>query len=438
MESVFVEFQRLNGTTWFYLSLLLTIALYFRFTRFFSLRNLDLFLLFLIVPGLLAVKLTPREPENTANGDGWSLIQLGYLWLFAVTGLFLVRALGDLFLERRPRLEPNLNLAGLAFLAISLFGFLTYEVIQKEPDPQSRQGARVASSLWRGGIQDEIEPADPATILMMGPVVAVHGTVAERAEQNAPVTPSDVEIGVSRSTAILCQLLIVAALLLIGWRHFDSPATGMGLATLYLLLPITAIDVEKTNHLLPSLFLVWSVYFYKRPAIAGILMGLASTFVFPLFLLPAWTGFYWQRGARWFLMSFCLVAVTFFIGAWFFEPLWSFVVQQTTSLAWHAWENPEEPNLVGFWTKSTQVYRGPIFLLFLILVVGSAIWPKDKNLAELIALSVAIILSVQFWYNDRGGSYVLWYLPLLLLMIYRPNLADVRPPQHTAKGAATT
>jgi hypothetical protein len=272
---------------------------------------------------------------------------------------------------------------------------------------------------------------------MMGPVIAVHGTVAVRAEEDAPVTATDVEIGVSRSTAILCQLLIVTALLLIGWQHFGSPATGMGLATLYLLLPITAIDVEKTNHLLPSLFLVWAVYAYRRPWLSGVLIALASTFVFPLFLVPLWTGFYWRRGARWFLTSFVVATTLILLGAWNFEPLWSFMVEQTTSLAWHAWENPEAPTVVGFWTKATQVYRSPIFLLFMILVVVSAIWPKEKNLAELIALSVAIILGVQFWYNNGGGSYVLWYLPLLLLMIYRPNLVDFRPPDRLPKPAIT-
>jgi hypothetical protein len=45
----------------------------------------------------------------------------------------------------------------------------------------------------------------------------------------------------------------------------------------------------------------------------------------------------------------------------------------------------------------------------------------------LLALSTAILLGFQFWYADRGGAYVLWYLPLLLLLVFRPNLADRRP-----------
>jgi len=39
------------------------------------------------------------------------------------------------------------------------------------------------------------------------------------------------------------------------------------------------------------------------------------------------------------------------------------------------------------------------------------------------------VASIQFWYADQGGVYVLWYLPLLLLLVFRPNLADRRAPE---------
>ena len=45
-----------------------------------------------------------------------------------------------------------------------------------------------------------------------------------------------------------------------------------------------------------------------------------------------------------------------------------------------------------------------------------------------IALSAAVLIGVQFWHGDRGGVYVLWYLPLLLLMVFRPNLSAHEPP----------
>jgi hypothetical protein len=34
------------------------------------------------------------------------------------------------------------------------------------------------------------------------------------------------------------------------------------------------------------------------------------------------------------------------------------------------------------------------------------------------------MLATQFWLPNGGGLYMAWYLPLLLLTIFRPNLED--------------
>src|SRR5436309_14624812 len=54
--SIFLDFQLPNATTWFYFSLLLAVALFFKFTRFLSVRNWDVLTLFLLVPGLLLIQ----------------------------------------------------------------------------------------------------------------------------------------------------------------------------------------------------------------------------------------------------------------------------------------------------------------------------------------------------------------------------------------------
>src|SRR5437588_12610407 len=50
------DFNLPNATTWFYFSLLLAVALFFRFTRLLSMRNWDVITLFLVVPGLLLIQ----------------------------------------------------------------------------------------------------------------------------------------------------------------------------------------------------------------------------------------------------------------------------------------------------------------------------------------------------------------------------------------------
>ena len=77
METLLTDF-RLDRPTWFYLSLLLILSIYFRFGRFWSLRNLDLVLLLSLSPGLLMAEADRR---------------LGFVWLFGASAAILVRLL---------------------------------------------------------------------------------------------------------------------------------------------------------------------------------------------------------------------------------------------------------------------------------------------------------------------------------------------------------
>src|SRR5919108_4145626 len=85
---------------------------------------------------------------------------------------------------------------------------------------------------------------------------------------------------------------------------------------------------------------------------------------------------------------------------------------------------------LGFWEglESPLYYRLPVFIAYLALVVGTFFWPAPRDLAHVLALSAAVLIGIQFWYPDRGGIYVLWYLPFLLLLTFRPNLSGCQPP----------
>jgi hypothetical protein len=74
-----------------------------------------------------------------------------------------------------------------------------------------------------------------------------------------------------------------------------------------------------------------------------------------------------------------------------------------------------------------------VFIAYLAFVLGTLFWPVPKNLAQALALTTAALIGVQFWYADQGGVYVLWYLPLLLLLVFRPNLHDRRALTITAE-----
>jgi hypothetical protein len=61
MSEILFEYHKVNPTTWVYLSSLLTIGLYFKFSRVLSVRNLDLLGLIMLAPGLLVVELDCRK-----------------------------------------------------------------------------------------------------------------------------------------------------------------------------------------------------------------------------------------------------------------------------------------------------------------------------------------------------------------------------------------
>ena len=86
---------------------------------------------------------------------------------------------------------------------------------------------------------------------------------------------------------------------------------------------------------------------------------------------------------------------------------------------------PEAANFSGAWGKFWQpIYRYPIIAAQVGLSLSMAIWPAQKNLGTLIAYTAVLMLGTQFWHAHSGGLALAWYLPLLLLTIFRPNLED--------------
>ena len=80
----------------------------------------------------------------------------------------------------------------------------------------------------------------------------------------------------------------------------------------------------------------------------------------------------------------------------------------------------------GFWSFAIvdPVYRYPVLVALVAFCISLALWPAQKNLGTLLSCSAAVMLATQFWHPHGGGLYMAWYLPLVLLTIFRPNLED--------------
>lgn len=419
--SVFFEFNLPNAATWFYMSLFLAVGLFFKFGRLFSLRNWDLLALFLMVPGLLLLqegqselsRLGPPNGElsrDRAAESGHRLVFVGYVWLLAGSAYWLLRCLIDLPLSRRdPAPRPNLDVGGLAWFGAALLIGLTAVAFREQETATPGRVGRTPVAMERA--QDR--------------AAAVVSFAAGR-----PGRRGEARYWVGRSAALLCHAAVVAGLVLIGKLHFRDAALGVGAAALYLILPYTAYHVAQLHHVWPVTLVVWALACYRRPGLAGGLIGVTAGFsFFPLLLVPAWVGFYRGSGAWEFAKGFLFafgVSVGLTGAVLLYDGDFAAAVRFTLSLSdWQPWKIPDTPSI---WSGSHWAYRIPVFIAYSILLTLTALWPTPKNFGHLIALSAALLIGVQFWYADRGGVYVLWYQPLLILMVFRPNLAEVFAP----------
>jgi hypothetical protein len=432
MRDILFHYEKVNPTSWAYLSSLLVIALFFKFNRVFSIRNLDLVLLISIAPGLLLVKYgLENEAQANLHDNALAMERLGFLWLFIVHGLLMARLLFDSALVRRPLLDPNLNAAGLAFLGSSLLFFLMANVVTGKPDRDDLSPALPAAAMkaqQESGDTFATEgpgywllyllPRISTQTVIAGAGGAPPDSVQEQAAQQQRVLRATAKV-----MAILSHVLIVFGLVIVGARHFDNLTAGISAATMYLLLPYTALWTGRVEHALPASLLTWAIVWYRRPLVAGILIGLASgTVYYPIFLLPLWCSFYWERGVKRFLagvlVSIGALVLTLALTADDFERFFQHLSQM------FGVRTPLTDNLEGAWEFWNSWYRLPVLATFIILAISFVAWPVRKHLGTLISCTAALMVGAQFWHAHEGGIYVAWYLPLYLLTVHRPNLED--------------
>ena len=350
-----------------------------------------------------------RGPEDPRELQRW-----GFVYLFIVEALLLLRLLLDPLMVRRPLLDPNLTTGGLYFIGISLFIFMMANVVTSSPRVQAQQGPE----LGPGYAMMNLLPAIPTRPISDQPGGVIPPRVSE-------LTPQQLHLAkIAKTLAILAQFSIVVGIVLIGSRHFSNIRAGVGCSLLYLLLPYTAQMTGRVDHVLPAALLLWAVLCYRRPMVAGIFLGLAGGLVYyPLFLLPLWGSFYWRRGARKFGAGVAAMLLLLMIALSF---------DSSASLSDHLYRmfgllkpNRDPQEFRGLWALGwNPIWRLPVIVGFAILAAFFSIWPARKNLGTLMSSSAALMVAAQFWHGYGGGLYIAWFMPLLLLVIFRPNLQD--------------
>ncbi|MEO1524045.1 MAG: glycosyltransferase family 87 protein [Planctomycetota bacterium] len=357
---------------------------------------------------------TALDPDSAESAEEVSAKQLqknGFVLLFVVEMLILVRLMIDPMMNRRPLLDPNLKIGGLYFISICLFIFMMANVATSTP----------RTRVWQG---PELGPG--YALMHKLPTITTRPVSAALAGAE-PATEDELDLA-QKSRTLLAKILVIGAhlavvvgIVLIANRHFGNLHAGVGCATLYLILPYTAQMTGRVDHAVPAALLLWAVLNYRRPMLAGLFIGLAAGLVYyPLFLLPLWCSFYWQRGVRRFAVGVAATLV-------FLMLLLSLGGTDTLidHLRWMYGLFPPTNEPRGIWGLGwSPVWRLPVIVAFAILSFFFAAWPSPKNLGALIGCSAAVMVAAQFWHGYGGGLYIAWFLPLLLLTIFRPNLQD--------------
>ena len=479
-------YVRVAPSTWAYLSSLLMLALFFKFNRFWSVRNFDLCLIILLAPGLLLIEggrqweaqnksvavsasdlaQSPEKnippsasqlsgdseletansqdqelPEGEQKGAGekelnldskgvvWQ--RLGYYWLFSIGGLILIRMLIDPSLTRRPQLEPNLAIGGMVFFGFSLMMFLFANIAISEPTNEDLSGSRNAVKLLQRKAVDAdekeqlIRRGPGYTLFNLFPIIPSFESgdaILKTNPDTQKLTDMSRYIIAAKSLAIASQVLIVLGLVLFCYFNYNNFKVGVGISTIYLMLPYTSMYTGYVLHVLPAALILWAIVSFRRPWIAGILFGLAtSVSYYPVFLLPLWISFYWERG-RWRFIVGSLISILICIGVLLFTSTTLLAFWGQLQVMFGFWF-PRMDGLQGIWALGwSNWWRLPLLVAFVLFCISFVAWPSQKNIGTLVGYSAAVMLAVQYWHGFSGGVYMAWYLPMVLLIFFRPNL----------------
>lgn len=423
---------------WTLLAPPVVLAIYFRFGRIWSLRNLDLALLLTIS---LGVVLGPKTGHNRIT------------LLCVLTGVLLLRLLLDSFLQRRPRIDTNVNGPGLAVLGLTGLGLIvatTFDGLAQGADEAStRTTAAVAADANSpsASSDESAKTPSPTTVLLKRPAVKIAREVtrqvqpakAEAADEDSSDPNTAAQQIATGSLVVFGHLMVIVGLITLGVKTFQDPKAGVAMAALYCLLPCTVIVPRAIQYILPSGLILWAFVAHRRPVVSGILLGLAcGAHMFPFVLIPIWLVYYGRETGLRFAAAWIVVLAALFGGfAFVSSDVKSFLATSLGSI-----------EVGGFWilggelTWSSRQFDLTALIATAVglaaLLIGLAVWPRRKTFADLLAHSVAIVVAVFLWYSFQTDWFLPGVIPFVIAVAYRPKMLErVRRYRETEPPAAT-
>ena len=408
------------GMAWLCFSIPLILTVFFRFGRVWSLRNFDLIVLSGVSVGVALLRIDPTDSS------------IGVPMLLTSAGVLLARLLVDRFLVKRPRLETNLNAQALVFLGVAAAAVVTCGILYVPLPRASQQTVEQGQEMLNGATPLPTKKEDILTGSGPVPAIATAGSleVSNRVAGQPQSQPDSVAQVAAGVLAGLGHLAVLGALVFIGIRHFHDRQLAIAMSVLYLLLPSTALDPNSVNHILLTAWILWALALYRVPWASGIFMGLAcGSMLYPAFALPVWFAFYGRAHARRFATALVGVwAVLLGSFAFLSSDVQNYLHESLQLISRGAAILVQGESPLA-WRITDEVFRVPIIVSFLLMLTVLTVWPREKRFEHLLAATAAVIVGLQFWYPQQVGESLTGYIPLALLIAFRPRLPQPRPPE---------
>lgn len=192
------------------------------------------------------------------------------------------------------------------------------------------------------------------------------------------------------------------------------------------------------SHVAPSAVTLLALLALRRPALAGVLLASACGLLFyPAFLAPLFLGWYAGRGRgiRAFAVGF--VGAGLAIAALVFTCTGNLGDRGPVALFFESTLEHQEgagqygDSLFSFWGTHPEwkdMFQRPLigdsslFKLSFLIVAGFSLLgfflARRRSVAQLALLIAAVTAAIQLWKTHAGGTYVMWYLPFLLLGLF--------------------
>jgi hypothetical protein len=447
MEEGLYEFLRsflpnFNGMTLVWLSFVLVVVLFGSFSRLLSLQNLDILLIYALAPFLHI-----RWTNNKAS----------YTGIFIVTIILFARCIWEATRKNKRTMKLNIGnpriVWALIGFALILHMLTIYERHIGDVGLWSAIGGEYLLRTGRLPYGTEFGANcvyGPLMYVLFVPAGLSASFIEDIPKQGFIILADFNNWHAMRgvqTTELVLNLLVLFGLYLLA-RKKSCHVTGLAVVFIYAISPyivgmVSELGLERASHIAGMPFILFALLLLNRPAIAGLLLGIATGMLYyPLFLAPLWFGYLWRKdGIRKglvFLATYAAVGIICIIMLIsmvrpideYESSLGAFIDDTIAQQQFKAGYGNSPLSFWGqypefaVWGKPTA---GMLYCFFCLLL---AFYPRHIEFERLVALTAVVLVGTQIVLSFGGGTYIGFYLAPVLLVLFAFNNTCARQGEN--------